>query len=352
MSHTMLLRTFFDRFHRPQIKESSAKDIVTQLNHFDRWLGRQATLADLTAAAVEECCSAGLAGGPRSPWANGTASKFKRQIRSVWQRAADVGFVEQPAKLTRITVEQHQHTAWTGEEVSRLLWGCEHFSDVMLRGSGVSLGTWLQAKLRWLYNSGARHDESMTLRRSDFDLTQGVCRIPARLRKNSKAFTVTLTRGTIEGLRLIWESAEGPVFGAWPYDQNQPSWPALDRVLRKVIVLSGLRGDDALRDAIMTRNGHRGVDAYRVANGKAARSVNKDLKAAVPKADLWHKWRRTFATHAYVKTGDIEKVKRWLDHSDIKVTYRYVDWTQAEGESQRDVLSDPVASNLRIVRPG
>lgn len=313
-------REWFRTYFAPQIKPTSAQQKEIQLNHFARWLGREPQLADFTVDAIEESTSGLIT---TRNWSLGTAAKFKREIRSIWARAAETGHCPCPGKLRAIKCTKADPTAWTDTQVDTILKATQQLTGTV---DGIALSFWMDAKLRWLHNSGARHNETLQMRRDDFDLDNRIARIPGRFRKNGNPLSVTLLPGTVTALRRIWRpGGDRPAF-PWALDLR-----ALDGLLRRLLILAGLRGTDELRQLVAEGRRRRGVH------------LTERIHQAVRRRDLWHKWRRTFATHAYATSGNIELVKRWLDHSDLKVTYGYIDWTQVGGVTQRDVIRDPGA---------
>lgn len=322
-------RQWCQDFFFKQIKPRSAEQKEIALKHFERCLGREALLTDFAVATIEASTTRLI---EERQWTLGTAAKYKREIRSIWSRAAATGHASPAGRLTRVKATRHDGTAWTEPQIDAIVQATE-----MLTGDvdGIRLADWADAKLRWLVNSGARHNETLELRRSDFDLDNAVARIPGKFRKNGQALAVTLTAGTVEALRRIWRPGpDSPMF-PWPYQVR-----GLDTLLRRLLVLAGLRGTPDLRRRLELRVRERGV------------CLEALLQASVDRRDLWHKWRRTFATHAYARSRDIELVKRWLDHSDLKVTYGYIDWTQVGGVTQRDVVRDPRKMQLRLFETG
>jgi integrase len=311
-------RQWFRSYFASQIKPGSAEQKEIQLNHFARYLGREPLLTDFSVEQIEASTSQLIT---TRHWSLGTAAKYKREIRAIWSRAAATGHAGPAGKLGKVKPPKNDATAWTEHQVDIIVNATQ-----LLDGNvdGIPLSAWTEAKLRWLHNSGARHNETLELRRSDFDLDNGVARIPGRFRKNGQPLAVTLTAGTVAALRRIWRPCLQDAMFPWPHQVR-----ALDGLLRRLLILAVLRGTQAVRDLIAANRRQRGVHLERL------------VQQAVDKRDLWHKWRRTFATHAYARSRDIELVKRWLDHSDLKVTYGYIDWTQVGGVTQRDVIRDP-----------
>ena len=341
------LSSFCSEYVAANVKKSTLIQIRTQTGHLARYLQAQngkaykPTTADLCATTIEAAAS-WLAGHPlpgRRPWAHDTVAKFKRTIRAIWERANQLGFAEPAVKLSKPPRVKHERASWTKEELAKL------FGGVSLLPGQIgdhAAAVWCEAYLRWIYNAGARHDESMKLCRSDFDLEARICRIPGRCRKNGKTHRVRLWPGTVDALRKIWgPERDAEVFADWTWDRGGDGWPAQDRLLRKVIVLAGLRGSVDLANAVAAGGFKPG----------AGRELQTELKAAVPSVDLFHKLRRSRATHYYIQTGDLERVKRLLDHSDLSVTRGYIDWGQVDAAQDGDDDSDdPVPRSIESPR--
>lgn len=332
----MDLYAFLDDVDAADMAGSTLVDYRIQLDHLALFLKHRPLPADLTVETIKSCATWA---SENYGWKKATVAKFKRTVRAIWSRAHDAGLAEPPGKLGAPTLPRHSKGAWTEEEVARIIGAAAELPSEPWPLSRL----WWVALLRWLHTTGARHDETMNVRRRDFRLELGVCRIPADIRKCGDALPMRLTHGTIEALERIWgPDRDARVFGAWPYDPQGKPWKCQDRWLRKVIVLSGVRGTPDLAAAIL-------AGGYRSGDG---RELHVELKAAVPASELFHHFRRTAATHQMIKCRDVKAVQRRLGHRQLSTTEGYIDWLQVDAARADELIDDVEAikpAELRVV---
>lgn len=322
----MLLADFYQSHYSAQLKPRSRTDYEIQLGHLEQYWAdaghaTRPELSDLSVTFLDGAINWQLRRG-RS---RGTADKLRRVGLALWSKAAELSQAERPPRMRALHKRKAEPTAWSFEEFQQLLTGAEQLPPPrgQCRSSRISrmvgpfpLGEWFRSLLLFLYNSGVRVDTAMQAAWSWLDLTAGVMRVPPEAQKDDEGQTVTLLPSTIRALQQLQAQSTSPlVFGDWTCDRNQVQWPALTHRLRWAIVLSGLRSSPA----------------------------------EVARRDLFHRIRRTFATHMYAKSGNIELVKELLGHSSIEVTYAYIDKSKIGRKLQAEILDDPTpARQLRL----
>lgn len=309
MNNTMPVLDFFRSQHAPRCKPSSIEDYELQISHFAKYLDASGCspsrpcstplLTDLTTPNIAACTNWQLSRG-RS---RGTADKLRRCLTAVANTAAQFKLIPRPDKVDKLQSRRHEPTAWSVTEFGQILTAAAKLTG---RVGPFDMSTWFAALLRVAYNSGARVTTLMSLRWDWLDIPSATLVIPPIVQKDDEGATVKLLPSTLDALQLL-RSEEERIFGHWPYDTCGRQFRALNRVLRKCIVLAGLRGS----------------------------------MAQVTSRDLWHKLRRTFATAIYAESRDIEMVREMLGHSSIQITLRYIDKSKIGRKLQADFLPEP-----------
>lgn len=322
--HDPYVRDYLRTKHRAHLEDSTFVDYDIQAGHFERYFAahvepRRPRLSDLTVSRVKEARDWQLDRGRAKP----TADKVRRALLAIWNAAAgdtDLKVFPPPPRAVRaLKLPKREPQAWCLDQYEDIL----RFAGTLEGEVGPHrLGDWFSAVLLADYNSGLRITSLMLCEVTWIDLNQRVLVVDPDVQKDDEGISITLMPETAEALRPLVESArrtgQRRIFGDWPFDQRllaKGRAPrALTGVLRKCIVGAGL-----------------------------ATSV-----AQVSRRDLWHKIRRTFATSVYAKSGDIELVREMLGHSDIKVTWRYIDKTKLNRKTQADLLPRPRIQQLRL----
>ena len=320
------LRDFFNAKQADNLAASTRDDYLIQLDHFEAYYTeamrqegatpRAPTLRDLSPGRVTDAVTYQRRRG-RSAL---TADKVRRTVLAIWNLAADTldDFAGPTKKIRGCRKPKLEPIAWTIEEVGKILWAAESVTHPKAKRIGdVPFGQWLHGLIWVVYNSGLRINAIMLVRRADLSISSRRLFVPWQHQKDKEGQTITLKPEAVEAITPIVSPQRSAdlVFGGWPFDKGGRQWPALNHALKKTIVAAGLA--DTIGD--------------------------------VEKRDLWHKFRRSFATHLYKQTGDLEAVRRFMGHSSIDVTRNhYIDQSQLGQPSQADLLPTPTRPTLRV----
>jgi len=332
-------------FLKPEIAGGSPatkKFYLGQVRKADRYWqtlkpGQELMLADMSPELITGSMAWCLQLGNSKP----TANKIRRSLVAIWEHAKERGYLpDRPPKIGSFKEPKRDPEAWWDWEFEKMLQSaCRLTGQLQTKSGGkIPRGEFAEALLRVVYNSGSRISAAMSIRRDWIDLRSKRLVIVADVQKDAEDQTVALLPSTVAALERLMEYDWETISDLWPYDCNVDAWPALDYLLRKIIVVAGLRGSTELREA--------------VERGYFPRTeFDRDLKAEVTKAvdtkRLWHCIRRTFATMITAKSS-IETAREMLGHSSIEVTKRYVDRSKLGEKSQADLLSDPAPFSLRV----
>ena len=316
------LQEFLEQFHWQHLAVLSRDFMQVELRTFAKSLGHEPRLSDLSIASISAAQDYQLARG-RS---HATASKVRQALLALWHKAwrldergelqLNIRRPPVPGSLPGLTKIKRKPEAWTIGEFERIL-----SAALALEGSvgPHEKSIWFSALL-WLdYNSGLRISAAMATRWEWLHLERGLLRVPPEHQKDDEGTDITLLAETIAALgRLaLVAGKKGEVFAHWPYDRTCVQWPALNLELKKCLV-----------------------------SARLIESTKSDTRRL-----LWHMIRRTFATALYEECRDIEAVRDMLGHSDVAVTWTYIDKTLISRKSQADLLPVPKPSPLRIYRP-
>lgn len=320
MNAFMTVRDFLVSYHSAHLAKPTLADYLIQVGHFEHFLAQRdpaspkPALADLTVANIRGAMDWQLQRGRAKP----TADKLRRGLLAIRNKAIELDFGDlvpfPPKKLRPLRLPKREPIAWTIEEFERMLLAASDLSG--------EIGPWPRAKvaeaLLWLtYNSGLRISAVMATKWTWLEFSQRRLVVDPEVQKDDEGATVILLPETIAALRAIQPPTPKRtpgVFDCWPYDRGVQQWPALNGMLKKILVAAGL-----------------------------AANVNE-----ISRRELWHKIRRTFATAIYLKCRDIEVVREMLGHSDPAVTWRYIDKSQLTRKTQADLLPTPNPTRLRI----
>lgn len=308
-------------FQKPRMAGGSPRsrlDYQYQIEHLVRDFrtanNRDMRLPDFSDAAIYSAMRARIEAGVSKD----TANKVRAVALAVWNYAHDQYpeiVARPPRRLEKLKCPKRDPECWWQEEFERILAAAAELPGSL---GAVSLACFADCLLRVSYNSGARISALMAVEVSWIDLPGRQLCIQAQVQKDGEDQTVKLLPGTVAAIERM--RAMGRVrrlFDDWPYDRRCDQWPALNHLLKKLIVAAGLRPD----------------------------------MQSVTRRDLWHKIRRTFATYITMRAG-IETAREMLGHSSIEVTKRYIDRSKLGRKSQADLLDDPRMRQLRLFEVG
>ncbi len=245
-----------------------------------------------------------------------TANRLRRHALAVWQYASDMSVVENQrnpevplihppkrALCPPFPSPKLEPECWSLAELGLLL-----DAAATMRGQinkDVRASTFHVAHMWFCYNTGARIDAVMRAPLANLDLDRGEVKLPAFAQKQNADQTFDLLPETIDALKRLCLHERYPptatIFSDWPYDPAPGDWQVLTGRLRKMLKAAGLR---------------------------------------CGRTDLFHKLRRTFATHLAIEKG-IVAAQQWLGHSSVQVTWGYIDMRFYRGPRLNGSLPSP-----------
>jgi integrase len=257
------------------------------LTHFHRFLGREPLLSDLTCETANRL----LASVRESGLAPRTVNAIRDRLLALWRflhrtRVVDEWPVDVPEE-----VEPHRvPLAWSMEDVGKILTACRSMKG---NCGDVPAAIWWESLHRVLLDTGERIRAVLGVTWDAVDLDAGSMLIAAELRKGKRRDRLyELHADTVAALRKM--QGTGKVF---PWHLN-PSylWPKYKRLLKSAGLTTG-------------------------------------------RTSAFHRMRKTTASHYQQAGGD---ASAFLDHSDPRITRRYLDPRIVKVKSAAALLPRPV----------
>lgn len=282
------LSDFYRDLFSPLVLRSRADNTrrlyLNTLGHFRRFLDRAPTLADLNDLTVSKF----LAWFKALPRAAATVNKERANLLSLWHYAARKGFVTVWPDVPPEPEPERIPQAWTEEEMSRLLRACAAEPG---NYRGVSAAQWWRTLLFCLWDTGERIGGLRDLTWGHVDLSGRWLLVPYKVRKRqTRDRLYRLGADTVEELRGIMLPAREEIF-CWPFCRGY-LWDKYRRILKR----AGLPHD---------------------------------------RKSMFHRWRRSVASHAEAAGADASAM---LDHADRKTTKAYLDPRVVKSIHAADVL--------------
>jgi len=285
-----LLHLYLNEYKRKRLRHAAdATDTQYRINlrHFDKFLGRPATIADLTDDTVADLLAWQVQNG-RSPY---TANKLRNHILALWRFLARKRLVEEFPDVERLKEPEIVPEAWSARQLARLFKAAQSQPGDF---AGVPAGRWWHALLLILWDTGERIGAVRQIEWSHVDLDDSWLIVPAENRKfGTRAKTFRLHPDTVAALRLIQRPTRQLVF-SWPLNKTC-LWERFTDILR----MAGLPTD---------------------------------------RRSKFHRIRRSTASHFEAAGGNATDL---LGHSMRRVTERYLDPKIVKKQQAADVLFRP-----------
>lgn len=290
MSDVLLLVDAYENFFRPQrLMGRSPKthhQYMVNLGHLENYLGRPATVSDLTDENLSAVMSWQLDRGR----CEATANKCRAHLVALWRFLARKGIVSIWPDVPAIREPERIPRAWTQQQLATLFAACRN--QVGMIGP-VKACRWWFALHCMAWDTAERINAILAIEWRDVDLDQRWVLVRAETRKGRTGDKLSrLHARTIEALKAI-KTDDGKVF-PWPYSLSN-LWLRYSTLLRR----AGLPTD---------------------------------------RKSKFHRLRKSVATHLKVAGGNPTEA---LDHSSSKTTQAYIDPTIAVEIHPADLLFRP-----------
>lgn len=242
------------------------------LSSFARFLGRPATLADLS----DQTVSAYLLALHRQRLSPYTVAKQRWQLLALWRWAVQKGYVTNWPDVSPEPLPERIPQAWSRADLARLFAAIRQAPGSI---AGVPAADWWETLHLVLWDTGERISAVIGLEWRDLDLARGYVLCRAENRKGRRRDRLyPLAADTIAALKKL--SRVGEYVFPWPYCLSY-LWDRYNRLL-----------------------------------SRAGLPTNR--------ASKFHRMRRSVASHAKAAGLDATEL---LDHADPRTTRAYIDPT-------------------------
>lgn len=186
--------------------EKNKRQYEIQFRHLSRYLGREATLGDLTDETISRFLAWLYDGGRAAP----TVNKARAHLLALWRLAAQKRYVAEFPAVRALDEPERIPQAWTIDQLRRLLAACRATPGEFC---GVPASLWWLAFHRVMWVTGERTGATLGLRWDWLDMTTGWLLVPADARKGRrKAMAYQLPEETLAVLRLIEKPRRALIF--------------------------------------------------------------------------------------------------------------------------------------------
>lgn len=193
------------------VRPNTRRNYEINLRHFDAFLGRPATVDDLTDTTVTDCMWWLFGDGNR---AARTANKFRDCILATWRLLHRKGLVDRWPDVAPLVEPERAPVAWTRPQLARLWEACDKQQGMI---HNVPSRLWWHALHAVLWDSGERIAAVVRLEWPEVDLESGYVRCRAENRKGGRADRVyRLHVDTVTALTAIQRDRNTRVF-PWPW---------------------------------------------------------------------------------------------------------------------------------------
>lgn len=238
-----------------------------------------------------------------------TANKHRRNLMALAGLACKRKLIDEVPDIDRMAEYQREPECWSIDEMANILVVAAQQKG-MIGEAPASI--WWPAIIWTAFNTGYRIGALMSIRSCDVRLDEARLNVRPEHQKDKADQPVFLLAETVEALRLLNYRHLERVFEDWPYDRGARQWKTLTKRLRGILATAGL---------------------------------------PTSSKDLWHKFRRVFATYI-TAASDIETARQLCGHSHARITMRYVDRQKVKSPQARDLLPRPnVARQLKLFQP-
>lgn len=227
------LRAFLDDVYlaeRLDMAEGSAEQLQVAVRIFGRFLGRPATLLDLTRATVVEWIR--WLAPSRSP---ATVNSKRQAILALWNEAADRELCPPPRRIPKVREPRREPVVWQLGQLESIFQAADRLDG---EWSGVPVSLCWRIWLLTFWDTGSRLTPVMRARLDQVDLVAGTIYVPAEHIKGRLADrTFRLHTQTLGAIAASLPSDRERLF-PFPWGEAQV-WRHFKSILRS----AGLPGD-------------------------------------------------------------------------------------------------------------
>ncbi len=237
----LMLRDYLCRYLAERdIRSKYRLQLGYTVDKLERWLGRPATLAELTDDLLDAWLGDIAAGGVSSATVRGQ----RCNLRSIWAAAHQAGLTEVgPGRSRKIRLVNHVVRQWSESDVERLLEAAATLKRFWA-ATGVYKAYFWRAFILTCWDSGCTPGDVLTLRRAD---VKDDGRIALRSWQRGFGIVAVIRPEAVEAIKASFPPERDDVF-PWPYSR-QKLWDEF----RALIELAGVKGTSRMLRRPMAR---------------------------------------------------------------------------------------------------
>ena len=231
----LLLSDFLGDVYVPTrlgISLGSIEQIAVSVRVVERWLGRRARVADLSAPLIQ-----GFLAWYLTQAAASTVNSKRRALLQLWRCAYEESHTDTSPdhlrrKIRAVRQPAPQPVAWTPEQVAQLVAACRELPG-RLRGTRIHRADWWASLILTLYWTGSRISATLAVRPTDLelsDLDNATIALRADASKTGHAQTIRLHRQAAEAVATHYD-AQRQLVWPWPFGTRR-LWPCFKQILR------------------------------------------------------------------------------------------------------------------------
>jgi integrase len=205
----MPLGVFLEKvyFLERTLAETSRSQLLHTVADFERWAGREATIADLNRQTFNEYI---LAMAER--YSPKTAQGRRANLISIWWRAFHNDYLNtRPERLRPVKVPRKFPEAWTIDELNRIVKAADELPGYL--DSGIKRSAFYRAILLTGYDTGLRRSDLLALRR---DQISDDGRVTIVMEKTGLTHECHVRPATLAAIRATFPPERELVF-PWPH---------------------------------------------------------------------------------------------------------------------------------------
>ncbi len=287
----MTLQELFSVYCRKRLRGASPRTIELyqhSIRAFEKTLGREANVEDLTDDNLEEHAWRLVKDGRAIP----TANKDISQIGAIWRFGSQNKMVDTWPNVRLLRAPERVPMAWTQPELASLMAAIDRLSGSV---SGAPAKLWWRALIGLIMDSGERIGAVRRLRRENYHKTHVL--VPASVRKGgTRDKLYELSDSTREDIALLLTFTRSEDLFPWDRSENH-IYPKFNKILKDAGLPTDSRSKfHRLRRTVASAVANCGGDPSSALDHSSPKITKKYLDPrivdATPTAKLVSQWRQ------------------------------------------------------------
>lgn len=295
------VREYFETIYRPERLVGSPSEVLEGMRRTLRRLrdfcgGRDLLIAELNDATVADFLTRLRDGGLRK-LRHATLNQHRGYLFAIWNHLHERRLVSEPPRVRRLRAQRDAPDAWSIAELQRMLQTVDAIGWKRPI-AGIPAAVYWRAAILTVWHTALRRGTIVKLRRVDLDAQSGWLNVPGDCTKTGVGGQHKLGAACLAAMAALDAYAPNrTMLFPWPHRLEY-----FGRPLRRIVAVAGI--------------------------APSTRRV----------ATLWHKLRRSHATHLAAAAG-LHAAANSLGHSSAELTRRhYIDPRFMPGQNATELL--------------